>query len=115
VLAAGQSLNAAQNIPREVLLRDAVLLLQGVDGQYARFQDSSPDIVRDHKGLPLHPLEQDYAEIPIQGQLLFVGPSNTVSLVAFKKIPNIHVSCCDFLRRHGCQLLLKSCSTGSRK
>ena len=80
--AAGSANRPCQRVPESDLLRDAVLLLQGIDGRYTRFQDTSRDIARNRSGLPLHPLEQKPNEARIEGQLLFVVHDDNVSRIS---------------------------------
>ena len=64
------------------LLRDTVLLLQGIDGKHVRFHDPNQlkrdPIRRNKRGLPIHPLDTlnapdaaGDAEEPQEGGLLF--------------------------------------------
>lgn len=75
---------SSQRVNESDLLRDAVLLLQGVNGRYTRFQDAPNDIPRCRSGLPLHPLEQLAHEDHVEGQLLFVVPEDEVSVFSRK-------------------------------
>lgn len=63
-------------ISDEELHRDAVLILQGVDGRYIRFLDPASEAEkarRDKRGYPVHILEQQaVAESALEGALYIV-------------------------------------------
>lgn len=67
-----------QRVEEIDLLRDAVLLLQGINGHYVRFQDAVSGIERDKLGYPVHPLERGRSTASIEGQLVFNHPSSQV-------------------------------------
>lgn len=60
------------------VIRDAVLLLQGINGHYTQFQEPDSDVKRSNHGLPIHPLEHDVGEVSIVGPLSFLHLDDTV-------------------------------------
>lgn len=69
-----------QRVQETDLLRDAVLVLQGINGHNMRFHDAASEIERDKRGLPVHPLEQGGPAAHVEGQLLFLKPDSQVRL-----------------------------------
>lgn len=65
------------------LYRDAVLVLQGVDGRYIRFLDPASEAEkarRDKRGYPIHVLEQqDVDQSALEGALYIVEEPDGVS------------------------------------
>ena len=72
----------APRVSEQDLLRDTVLLLQGIDGKHVRFHDPNQlkrdSIRRNKRGLPIHPLDTltapdaaGDAEAAQEGGLLF--------------------------------------------
>ncbi|CAD6581720.1 MAG: Microtubule-nucleating Tub4p (gamma-tubulin) complex component [Cyphobasidiales sp. Tagirdzhanova-0007] len=76
-LAAWRSKSSTTAVPEDELLRDAVLILQGIDGKHLRFHDSTPQLNPRRHGLPIHPLERDQVDSSTaEGGLIFLaGPS----------------------------------------
>ena len=65
--------NTFLRVPEEELLRDAVLILQGIDGRHLRFYETKPTLNPRKHGLPIHPLERDESQNNIsQKGLIFL-------------------------------------------
>lgn len=61
--------------------------MQGINGRYTRFQDSTQGPQRDQHGLPIHPLEQHPSGSRVEGQLVFTHDNSEVRAFRHLAIP----------------------------